>query len=555
MRATPLFRFALATVLLANTITAAEPSLKHLYPASSAQGSTASVTASGKFDPWPPKVWVDTEGITFKPTATAGKFDVEIAKDALPGPHLVRFFNNEGASEPRFFIVSREPELLDAEPNDSFKAPQAIASLPATLSGRLDKSGDVDSFSVTLKKGQTLVASLEAYVLASTFDGMLRIVDTDGRQLAFNHDGTAMDPFLTWEAPQDGTYIVQVMGFVYPANSDVRFTGGEGCVYRLHLTAGPFVRYTLPLAVQGGKKASLQLVGWNLDSQSAEFDASQITPETATAKLPLPATISAQPLMISTLAEGLENEPNDARDNAQAIEIPGAVTGCIKSPGDEDRFNFTAVKQRTYDLKLSGSRFGSPLDAWMKIENSEGKELARNDDAAGSRDPQLTWTAPTDGVFTVAVGDLTHRGSGDFVYRLAITEAAPSINATVPNHSIAITPGKPVELKVTLKRANGFKSKFQVIAKNLPEGVSAPDVEVPENASDVAFNINAEPGTKPVGQPFELTLRETDGGKERPVRYMLVTTSENNGVPQGYDDLVIDSTEQLWLTVLPDPPK
>lgn len=551
----PLVRLVLATVLLANTITAAEPSLKHLYPAAGAQGSTASVTASGKFDPWPPRIWVDSQGITFKPAAKSGAFDVEISKDAPPGPHLVRFFNNEGVSEPRFFIVSQGPELLDAEPNDSFKTPQAIAALPATLSGRLDKSGDVDSFSVTLRKGQTLVASLEAYVLASTFDGMLRIVDTNGRQLAFNHDGTTMDPFLTWEAPQDGTYIVQVMGFVYPANSDVRFTGGEGCVYRLHLTAGPFVRHTLPLAVQRGRKSSLQLVGWNLGSQIAEFDASQITPEIANAALELPATISAQPLTISNGAEATEKEPNDSRDTAQAIELTGAVTGCIRNAGDEDRFTFTAIKQRTYDLKLSGSRIGSPLDAWMKIENSEGKELARNDDSAGSRDPQLTWTAPTDGVFTVAIGDLTHRGSDDFVYRLAITEAEPFVNATVPNHALAITPGKPAELKVTLKRTNGFKSKLKLAAKNLPEGVSALDVEVPENAGDVTFKLNAEPGTMPLGQPFELTLRETDGGKEHPVRYMLVTTSENNGVPQGYADLVIDSTSQLWLTILPEAPK
>src|SRR5690606_3847321 len=102
------------------------------------------------------------------------------------------------------------------------------------------------------KKGQTLVARLEAYVLASTFDGMLRIVDTKGSQWAFNHDGRTPDPFLAWEAPHDGTFIVQVMGFVLPATNSVSFTGGESCIYRLHLTAGPFVRHTLPLAAQRG---------------------------------------------------------------------------------------------------------------------------------------------------------------------------------------------------------------------------------------------------------------------------------------------------------------
>jgi hypothetical protein len=29
----------------------------------------------------------------------------------------------------------------------------------------------------------------------------------------------------------------------------------------------------------------------------------------------------------------------------------------------------------------------------------------------------------------------------------------------------------------------------------------------------------------------------------------MLTTGENNGVPNGYTELVINSTDQLWLTV------
>src|SRR5687768_4994304 len=191
---------------LAAATFAAEPTLTHLYPVAGQQGTTVIVTATSKSDPWPPQVWADAPGITFKAGKTKGKFDVEIAKDAAPGPHLVRLFNGEGASAPRFFIVTNHPELLDAEPNNEFKSPQKIASLPATISGRLDKAGDVDSYAVTLTRGQTLTASVEAYVLASTFDGMLRVVDPNGTALAFNHDGRTLDPRLVWQAPRDGTF-------------------------------------------------------------------------------------------------------------------------------------------------------------------------------------------------------------------------------------------------------------------------------------------------------------------------------------------------------------
>ena len=533
---------------------AADPVLNHLSPVAGQQGTTASVTATGKWDAWPPQVWVDAPDVIFKPGKSAGKFDVEIAKDAAPGPHLVRIFNASGASAPRFFIVAREPQTLEAEPNDDFHAPQKIAALPATINGRLDKSGDVDSFGVTLKRGQTIVAWMEAYVLASTFDGMLRIVDAGGHVLAFNHDGRTLDPFLAWTAPRDGTFIVQTMGFVYPATADVRFTGGEGCVYRLHLTNGPFVRYTLPLAIGRGKRSSMGLIGWNLASPRAEIDGTHFAANTTTAELDLPGVLSEQPVIVSDIPEILEKEPNDTAGVVQTVEIPTGITGRIHRPRDEDRFTFTAVKGRAYECKVTAARIGSPLDAWLKIENKDGKQLAMNDDA-GSRDSALTWTAPADGAFTVAIGDVSHHGGDDFLYRLAITDAAPSATAAVTVHSLTVQAGKTAEMKVSVKRANGFKTKLQLTAKNLPEGVTATPADAPDKDGDVTLKLAASADAKSAAQPFTVVLRETESGTEHAARFFMTVSSENNGVPQGYTELVIPSTDQLWLTLLAEPAK
>src|SRR3954471_4563459 len=195
MRAGILVAGALAIAQLAG---AAEPVLKQLYPLGGQRGTTASVTATGAAEPWPPQVWADTPGLQFRAEPEKGKLTVEIAKDAVLGPHLVRLFNAQGASAARFFFVSADAEILEVEPNDDFKAPQKIEALPVTISGRLEKPGDVDSFGVALKQGQPLTASVEAYVLGSPFDGMLRIVDSTGTQLAFNHDGRTLDPLLSW---------------------------------------------------------------------------------------------------------------------------------------------------------------------------------------------------------------------------------------------------------------------------------------------------------------------------------------------------------------------
>jgi hypothetical protein len=528
--------------------------VKQLYPIAGAQGTNVAITAGTTFAPWPPQFWIDSPGITFTPTPITGVFNAEIAPDAVPGPHFVRLFNEDGSSDLRFFVVTQQPDLREVEPNDNFRSPQHLANLPNTVNGRLDKGGDVDSFAVTLKRGQTLVAWLEGYVLSSTFDGMLRIVDSTGIQQAFNHDGRTLDPFVAWEAPQDGTFLVQVMGFAHPAGSSVQFTGGEACVYRLHLTSGPFVRHTIPLAAQRGKKTPVQLLGWNLATQTAELDYTDRASLVSLPALPFPGTISEQALAITDFPETLENEPTDPASVPQMLNLPGAVTGRIDKANDEDRFTFSAVKQRIYELQITAAKAGSPLDAWLKIENKDGKELSRNDDA-GSRDPNLTWTAPDDGVFTVAVGDVTQRGGADFIYRLALTEAAPSVAGTAEKHAFTIKPGESSEIKVTVKPANGFKQKMQLLASDLPEGVTAAGVEVPEKGGDVTLKLTAEAGAKPAGRPVRLVLREAEGGKEHAVRHFLTTTSENNGVPQGYTDLLIDSTDQLWLTVLAAPAK
>ena len=499
--------FLLAALGTAAAAATPEPTLEHLYPAAGQLGTTVYVKAVGEFKPWPPQVWVDAPGITFKPTPDKGKYNVEIAKDAAPGAHLVRIFNQDGASQPRFFIVSTEPEILEKEPNDDFRSAQKIATLPATISGRLDKEGDVDSFAVTLKKGQTLTAWVEAYVLASNFDGMLRIVDANGLQLAFNHDGRTLDPYLQWEAPRDGTFAVQLMGFAYPAKADVHFAGGDGGVYRLHLTTAPLPRFQFP-----------------------------------------PHDPAAGP-------EITGQEPNDTAANAQQIPIPCVVSGCIEIPGDEDRFAFVATKGKIYEFEIFSSRAMSPLEAWMNIENKDGKQLAHGVDIAGSHDSQLTWTAAGDGTFFVALGDLAHHGGPDYVYRLTCAEGRPSVEGTVADHSVIVAAGRTSEIKATIKRANGFKPKLQLSAKNLPEGVFAADVDVPDKDGEVALKISADAGASAVSQPLQLVLRETGSGAEHPVIYSMTVPSEINGVPKGYTELVINSTDILWLTVTAEPPK
>ena len=56
----------LVAALSATALHADPPELKAIHPIGAARGTTNLVTLSGKFDPWPPKIWSDPPGLIFK---------------------------------------------------------------------------------------------------------------------------------------------------------------------------------------------------------------------------------------------------------------------------------------------------------------------------------------------------------------------------------------------------------------------------------------------------------------------------------------------------------
>ncbi|HWB06210.1 MAG TPA: PPC domain-containing protein [Verrucomicrobiales bacterium] len=511
---------------------AAEPVLTHIYPAGVQSGTEVDVKLIGKFDPWPCKVWADEPGIVFTSGKKAGEFHAAVAAGVRPGPHLIRAFNGEGASAPISLTVSGRHETLETEPNDDFRKPQVLADSTATCNGRLDKSDDVDSYAVTLKKGQVMVAWVEAYVLAAGFDAMLRVLDERGTTLAFNHDYTSTDPLIVFTAPQDGRYVVQTTGHNYPASTDIRFASGDDCIYRLHVSTEPLVRNTWPLAVTRGKNSKVKLEGWNLTVKEVVIDDS--VPHS------FPVTFSAVPEVIEAAGP-------------QKLEIPCAISGRLGQTREEDRFTFAAAKGTPLELIAAGPAYGSLIDPWIKVLGSDGKMLEFNDDKGGTDESRINWTVPADGTYTAVVGDLCQRGGPDLYYRLLIQKPAAAAAGTIVAHAFKLAAGKTEDLKVSVSLMNGYNSKLKLAALNLPPGVSADEKEVPKDGGSVTLKLAASPAAAPASLPFQLVLREVEGGREVPVRYSIASTSEDNGVPNGYRQLLINSTEQLWLTVTVPP--
>lgn len=529
------------------------PVLDQLHPVAVPRGASTPVVAAGKFAVWPVDARADDPGIVLRPAAENGRFTVEVAPGVTPGPYLVRAFNGSGASALRHLVVTTEPPVAESEPNDEVAKAQRLDRLPATVAGRLARNGDVDSYAVTLEAGQALVADLQAHVLGSPVDAVLRLVDAAGRELAVNHDnGRNLDPRLVWLAPSAGTYVVQVFGFAHPATSDVRFAGSDASVYLLHVSRGPQVSHTLPLGVSREGRGAAWLAGWNLGplaGREVAVDLGSVGPETREVEWRLPGMENTLRLPVGEGPEWLEQT---FPVSAGGQSVPFAVTGTIGSAGETDGYRFSATQGRSLVFEVQSASFGFPLDAWVAVRDAAGRELARNDDGAGA-DPLLEWTAPKDGTYVAAVGSVVRRGAADHLYRLSVRPTRPRLEAVVPDSAFTVVAGKSADVKVTVRRLEGFKGRVTAAAVGLPAGVSARAVEVAEKDKEFTLQLEAAPGAAPAGGTFRIELTSVDGSRPAPVVHSLVATSLNNGVPQGFRDLLIPSTAELWLTVTAAP--
>ena len=553
----PALRRLGAALLIAGRLHAAAPVLEHAFPAAVQLGVTNAIALVGTVDPWPPSLWADDPGIRFVPATNAPSVAVIVDAAVPAGPHWIRAHSLQGASSPRLLIVTPHPLVLENEPNDDFRKAQPVDSLPAVVEGRLEKSGDVDSYSIQVRRGQTLVAWVDAYTLMTPLDMAMRVLDERGNQVAWNHDSVrSFDPALSWTAPFSGRVVVQVFGFSYPADSDVRFAGSPRGIYRLHLSTGPVLQHTLPLGAQRGTNTPLALHGWNLGSAPAPVAFCPVERDAGR-----PGFAEFQPagfrdaieLPVGDGPERVESEPNDTREQAGTVEIPEAVSGDLNRAEDVDRFRLVAKKGEAITLEVQATRLGFPLDSWIAVEDAAGRELVRNDDASGA-DPRIEWTPTQDGIHYAVVGNLLHTGGTDLRYRLQLRRPGPELQCTVADHAFSVEAGKTNEIKVTLTRSHGFNAPLRLHASGLPSDVEASPVELASAAADGVLKVVAKTNAAPFSGPIRILATETGSGREHQVVHSLAATGENNGVPQGFSRLLRERIADLWLTVPPPTP-
>lgn len=512
-----------AIAMFPANLLAVPPKLDYLFPAGGQRGTTVEVSAGGVLERWPVSVHVDGEGVAVKPGKTSGKLTVAIAKDAAPGPCWIRLHDHDGASIARPFIVGLLPEVMEQEPNDDPKKPHPIEKLPIVVNGRLEKNGEVDTFAVTLTKGQTLVASLEAHrTLRSPMDGVMQILSADGFVLEQNDDYHGLDPQIAFTAPKDGKYLVRLFAFPAIADSSITFAGKETFIYRLTLTTGPFVEYTNPVAVAPSGPKVVELVGWNIPDDLRRFPiAARDAP--GTLRLFDPRIANPFSVRVETLPCTLRS-----KEKVQSIVMPMMISGRLDRPGDCDVYEVKAKKGEKLSFRVASPTLGFQVDPVLRLTDAAGKTLLQTKAAAIGADAALDYTAPQEGMYHLEVSDL-HRGGGfRFVYRLQAGPLAPDFELKVASDNFRQSLDKPLEIPVTITRVGGFNQDVTLSVEGAPK-----EIAVAATAKGVSLRQTAK--TTFAG-PIRIVGAAKDG-----VRRTAVAT-----IPE-----TARTTESLWLSSAP----
>ena len=510
----------LATLLFATNAHAATPSLGAIRPPGGQRGHEVEFVLSGA------RLGDAKEIIYYQPgvqTVSITKVDdnsikakLKIAADAQVGLHDIRVRTATGISELRSFSVGNLKEIAEVEPNNDFKAPQAIA-MNVTVNGVADNE-DVDYFVVEAKKGDRITAEVEGIRLGITeFDPYVAIQNAKRFELASNDDAALLwrDGFASAIAPEDGKYIIQVRESAYAGNG--------GCLYRLHVGNFPRASAMVPA---GGKPGETVTVRWIGDPAGD-----------ATSKVTLPATmqydfglthsdakgVSPYPnsFRLTNLGNVIEVEPNDAQTNATPFTAPMAVNGVIEKPGDVDQFVFKAEKGQLLDVHCYARRLRSPLDPVMYLGKKGAGAAVGADDAIGP-DSYFRFQIPETAEYVIWVQDHLNKGGPDYFYRIEVTQATPLLSISPPPEyimlgtgvmSLAIPKGNRQAILLNSSRQS-FGGDLNLAVSGLPDGVTveAPTLAASQVTLPVLFTAKADAPlaaklTDVTGKPVDPNLK------------------------------------------------
>lgn len=538
-----------------------QPEIGYMYPSGGRAGETVEVVLGGYDWTTDTQVFVHDPRITVEIIGPPSKvlvpdppywfgfkargyawplpreFKARLTIPAEVPPGLIRWqaANANGGSPPGFLYVSSSTSVTEQSPRP---AVQVLPDLPVTVAGQIRLIEEIDHYQFRVPRAGPVTLELVARRLGSPLHGMLQVVDPLGNVVLDAADTEGKDLSVSMLAQADTPYEIRL--------HDHDYAGDRSYVYRLTITAGPQVLAAYPAGGKRGETRPIEFMGRGLKS-----GANQIESVIRDVSFPVTSELTdfhyslqtdwgpahSFPLALSDLPEQLE----PAADTP--LVAPVAVTGFIDSRFGTDTFSVAMKSGEIWRIAASARSIGSPLDLDLSVLGPTGDSLATIDDSPTSVDPELLFTAPTDGMYRIAVTDRSSQSGGhEAAYRLTIAPPQVDFAIAVPTQ-LDVPIAGTAKLTVKAIRIGGFKAPIALVFSGLPEGLIAPpDLIIPEGQAELAIDLTVAADAPANAKLCQIQASSKIGGQDvrRQSGPVLLTTTMKPRIkltPEGLDDV------------------
>ncbi|MEZ5994252.1 MAG: PPC domain-containing protein [Hyphomonadaceae bacterium] len=372
-----------------------------------------------------------------------------------------------------------------------------------TVNSSLDFPSDQDWYRVRLEAGQSYRFTLRGAGTDALGDPLLRLYGANGQELATDDDGgDGLNSYLEFTAPEAGNYFVAASAFgdaatggyalaALPgdipadASTDASLSADgdyrEGVLspasdrdwYRIDLTEGQAFRLSMESASSGDALGDPYMVLYGPDG--AEIARDDDGGEGLNAWLEYQAAASGAYFVeargFSEQAEGryvltlTPGEVGSTPDSAEALQPNGDPRiSMIGAEGDTDWFAIDMVEGRPYRFNLTGAEPGALADPYLTLYDSEGNQVAADDDGGTGVNAYLSYASPTGGPHFAAVSSFGDTGTGRYQLRVTDTDVPGSIytdeflDAAADDRTSSIEmPGDIDSYRVTLEAGASYE--------------------------------------------------------------------------------------------------
>ena len=466
--------------------------IERVFPPSVQRGKTTRVELVGEKLETAHSVWttlstelvsmtrivVDKQGVVFA--------DIRVTSDAPLGLYGMRLATNDGLSNAHLFAIDDLPSTSEDEiekkdlDNNRFAEAQAI-TLPCSLAG-ICRPSDLDHFSFDVKAGELLSFEVVGSRLGKGFDPVITILD-EKQQFVTDRDndvGLFFDSRFQFHFKKAGRYTIRL--------HDARYQGSDHWAYMLRIGRFPVARVAIPSTLPTGKDVTL------LFPQLADTTSTVQLPGTRQGTFFFDFRREGDdastwlPLTVSSLPNELEKEPNDEKQSATVVTVPGNLSGVLGKENDWDWYSFKLKKGENISLQAETRTLGSPADVELSLYDASDKLLKRVDDV-GFDDARFDFTAPEDGSYLLAVYDVVQHGGPAYAYRVEINSLSPTLQIRSEIGRMAIPQGTWQPLPLAISRAR-FNTPVQLSLQGAPAGMTLAVDEVAEGVSAFVGQIH-----------------------------------------------------------------